>query len=270
MMYPIAPTIKINEGPVSLKHLEHFQNNDCTFKVIIAVGVDISEQVHVISEVDAISILTGGDLKDITRQLPAYVNKLPPEFRTQWINWVTMGKGRLALWHRPTIDALRIMQEEGCDGVVTLQGSRERPEDVCEMAKQCGMMWWWVPLEGANQALLQKKSVISNVSKALLDVWRNIQEGRSVLLHCAAGIHRTGLFAYSLFRISGDDPDAAKSHLAEARLHTINGVGEHRLRVAEDLILPAVRERQSSPTYENMLSMEESAKEFQMATQQRE
>ena len=56
-----------------------------------------------------------------------------------------------------------------------------------------------------------------------------------VVIHCSAGIHRTGMFSYALLRVCGLDPDAAMSTLARLRAVTAQGIGEQRVSWAEDL-----------------------------------
>lgn len=57
-------------------------------------------------------------------------------------------------------------------------------------------------------------------------------------MHCAAGIHRTGVVAYSLLRAKGYDKSEAMAKLFKLREATYNGVGKGRLRIAEVQIIP--------------------------------
>ena len=59
-----------------------------------------------------------------------------------------------------------------------------------------------------------------------------------VLIHCAAGIHRTGTISYSLLRLNGRSPLEAYAELKVMRKATYEGVGDWRIDLAEKLILP--------------------------------
>jgi protein tyrosine/serine phosphatase len=53
------------------------------------------------------------------------------------------------------------------------------------------------------------------------------------LIHCSAGIHRTGMIANALLRSLGLTADEAKAGLLTMRQVTHDGVGEHRLAWGE-------------------------------------
>eukprot|EP00742_Colponemidia_sp_Colp-10_P003788 GILJ01004035.1.p2 GENE.GILJ01004035.1~~GILJ01004035.1.p2 ORF type:complete len:119 (+),score=11.02 GILJ01004035.1:305-661(+) len=100
------------------------------------------------------------------------------------------------------------------------------------------MKWLHLPLDGANQALLQSKGALEACKKTLPEVKRLLDAGESVLVHCAAGIHRTGVVVYSLHRMFGVPQDLARQALHACRMQTGKGVGEHRIEIAETLLLP--------------------------------
>jgi hypothetical protein len=60
-----------------------------------------------------------------------------------------------------------------------------------------------------------------------------------LFLHCQAGIHRTGVFAYCLLRLTGHQPIAAVAALRALRRATSIGVGEQRIRWAEQSVVAA-------------------------------
>mmetsp|Transcript_5925 Transcript_5925/g.8138 ORF Transcript_5925/g.8138 Transcript_5925/m.8138 type:complete len:103 (-) Transcript_5925:226-534(-) len=61
------------------------------------------------------------------------------------------------------------------------------------------------------------------------------------LLHCAAGIHRTGVLSYTLLRFGGfSTREKAMEGIKKMRQHTYDGVKDWRIDLAEEIILPAV------------------------------
>ncbi len=58
------------------------------------------------------------------------------------------------------------------------------------------------------------------------------------VLHCAAGIHRTGTMAYTILRMSGYSPTEAFDLLGTMREDTKKGVGDWRIELAEKHLVP--------------------------------
>ena len=57
------------------------------------------------------------------------------------------------------------------------------------------------------------------------------------MLHCAAGIHRTGTIGYTFLRLSGKSDSEALQGLKNMREDTWNGVGAWRIELAENLLV---------------------------------
>ncbi len=62
------------------------------------------------------------------------------------INWVTVGRGRLALWHKPGRRAIPGLKRHGCEHVVTLLSAHEDAEEVGQAVRNAGMDRSWIPL----------------------------------------------------------------------------------------------------------------------------
>lgn len=60
--------------------------------------------------------------------------------------------------------------------------------------------------------------------------------GARVVVHCSAGIHRTGMFGYALLRMVGLSADEARAKLRELREVTGEGVGKDRLAWGDGLV----------------------------------
>ena len=56
-----------------------------------------------------------------------------------------------------------------------------------------------------------------------------LEHEHRVLVHCAAGIHRTGTVSYSLLRMDGKDGKEAYETLKVMRQETYDGVGDWRI-----------------------------------------
>jgi len=55
------------------------------------------------------------------------------------------------------------------------------------------------------------------------------EEHGSLLIHCSAGIHRTGMITNALLMYMGLSAEEAKTKIMQARKITGEGVGDHRL-----------------------------------------
>ena len=68
------------------------------------------------------------------------------------------------------------------------------------------------------------------------ELYKILCEGEEkVMIHCAAGIHRTGITAFILNRMDGLDSKVAYETLKLMREDTYKGVGEWRIELAEKL-----------------------------------
>jgi protein-tyrosine phosphatase len=142
------------------------------------------------------------------------------------VTFVPVACGAIALGHRPRKRSLAAMRSAGLTHVVTLLAESEGAREVGDAVVAAGLEWIWVPLRGADppppesdDALREKFDLIE----------RALCGGGHILIHCSAGIHRTGMFAYGLLRHLGSPPEVARSTLAQLRPLTAEGVGDARL-----------------------------------------
>ena len=89
--------------------------------------------------------------------------------------------------------------------------------------------------------MLGNRSTISMLKKKLVELFDILKSSEErALIHCAAGIHRTGTMAYTLMRMDGRDPDTAYETLKTMRIETYKGVGDGRIEIAEKMLFPAI------------------------------
>ncbi len=136
-------------------------------------------------------------------------------------NWISLGNGRLTLWHRPGARAVSQLKAFGCDCILTLLSHREGAPAVGKLAELAGLEWVWLPLENGQPP---RGSAAESILLALPALAERLNAGRSILVHCSAGIHRTGMVAYALLRWYGHDEDRALAIIGEMRAHTGSGI----------------------------------------------
>ncbi len=154
------------------------------------------------------------------------------------ISLVSVGAGALALTHRPKLKALPGIHAAGVTHLVTLLSEREGALALGAAARAAGLEWTWVGLaDGGQPAPPAREEAVA----ALATLAGLVGGGARVVIHCSAGIHRTGMFGYALLRTCGLDEDTATETLARLRAVTAEGVGQQRLAWAEELAATARR-----------------------------
>jgi len=142
-------------------------------------------------------------------------------------SWVSVGQGRLAIGHRPKLKALPRLKEAGCTHLLTLLGEREGAMTIGLAAQSAHIEWLWLPLDNGDPPLEVREPEVRTMLERLellLDC------NSSIVVHCSAGIHRTGMITYALLRQLGLSREQAMQKLSELRPVTAEGVGEARLQ----------------------------------------
>ena len=137
-----------------------------------------------------------------------------------------LGAGRLAVSPLPRMRALRALREVPCTHVVTLLSEREGARSIEAAVLAAGMEWLWLPFENGKPA---PRSRDEDVRAMFACIRSHLDQNASILIHCSAGIHRTGMITYALMRHVGLSADAARARLRTMRDITAEHVGDHRL-----------------------------------------
>lgn len=141
-----------------------------------------------------------------------------------------VGAGRLGLWGRPPLARLPDWKARGLTTVLTLLSLREGAPRIGDAVLAAGLAWRW--FEQANGDKLPAPRCYE-LLELLQSINTELDGGSWVLIHCAAGQHRTGMAAYALLRLRGLSPGEALALIAQMRLVTRQGVGAGRLAWVE-------------------------------------
>lgn len=147
------------------------------------------------------------------------------------ISFVKVGNGRLALCHRPRRSDFPRLCEIGCTHVVTLLKESEGAINIGNLAKSAGLDWVWIPVPNGNHP---EGEVHKRMIKALPQLSQLLDEGNSLLIHCSAGVHRTGTVAYGLLRWRGLSRKQALEIISQTRPETAEGMGAKRMRWGDE------------------------------------
>jgi protein-tyrosine phosphatase len=151
------------------------------------------------------------------------------------LTFVPVGGGALALTHRPRRRDVPRLPALGVTHVVTLLAEREGAREIGVAVRRAGLTWIWCPLDNAEPP---DERCTAELRPVLAELATLVSQGATILVHCSAGIHRTGMFGYALLRQLGLEPVAARAKLLELRAVTGEGVGDDRLAWGDALARP--------------------------------
>eukprot|EP01064_Diplonema_japonicum_P038328 TRINITY_DN9236_c0_g1_i1.p1 TRINITY_DN9236_c0_g1~~TRINITY_DN9236_c0_g1_i1.p1 ORF type:complete len:241 (+),score=26.61 TRINITY_DN9236_c0_g1_i1:60-782(+) len=166
--------------------------------------------------------------------LPPICEAIPCQEESNSKNPVFVGKvaaGGMTLTHFPGRKMMEKLKDSGCDVVVTLQKDKEGAQKVKELCQTYRVQW--IQIDFWNLYHTKNSAVLHSQVTVMADL---IRSGRKVAIHCAAGIHRTGMFGYAVLRELGYTTAAASLSLRSLREVTYLRVGRHRILGMEDLL----------------------------------
>jgi protein-tyrosine phosphatase len=149
------------------------------------------------------------------------------------LTFVTIGQGKIALRGKPGRKFYEALPYLDCSRVVTLLSEHEGGLEVGEQVKERGVQWTWIPLEDGKYPL---REAYARLRDGMIGLSDNLDKGESLMIHCAAGIHRTGMLTYGLLRYRGYSTDDAMRMIAQMRQHTHDGLQAKQMKWGEDVV----------------------------------
>jgi protein tyrosine/serine phosphatase len=127
----------------------------------------------------------------------------------------------------------------GINSILSCIIKKEKPELIENKAKESGIKFFNIPFRKAKKHFLEKDSTIKMLIEEIKKMYENLMnETLCLLVHCAAGVRRTGIVVYTLLRMNGESKESALEILLKLREETRNGIGDCRLDYAEKCLLP--------------------------------
>ena len=155
-----------------------------------------------------------------------------------WSEFATFFEKRppqLILGPRPGKKSAAALAPLGITHCCTLLSAREEAQPIRRVCEKLDCRWVWLPVEGGRLEVLRETNLADHV-RVLIDAIAEEPEP-TIYIHCSAGIHRTGFFAYVLLRLQGLCRGAAEAELRRLRPVTAEQVGQDRLDLAEQRLL---------------------------------
>jgi protein-tyrosine phosphatase len=147
------------------------------------------------------------------------------------MNWIPVSQGYMALRGKPGRKFFGTLSDSPCTRIVTLLAQREGAMEVGNKVQTHNLIWTWLPLENAQPPVGNAHHMLCEALPVLADA---LHQGEGLMIHCAAGIHRTGMVAYALLRVMGLSVDDALAQIAAMRQETRDGMRADRLQWAEE------------------------------------
>lgn len=144
--------------------------------------------------------------------MDALSNSKNPKAVSHWVSYLT---SRITASGAPSRKRLQLWKDQGVTDIITLLRSDEMQAWLPSVCDDLGIIWHHYPLSGK---LLEDPDDISTLSR-IPKLVSNLSEhnNRSIVVHCAAGMHRTGIFLYILLRCTEFDPEHSVELIAQAR-----------------------------------------------------
>lgn len=143
--------------------------------------------------------------------------------------------GALALSERPKIKETHKLKAGSCTHVVTILAERgEKARLLGKEVQQQSMTWHWLKISKIT-ALTHKET--SDFKTAINETLLKLKQKEHILVHCSAGLHRTGIFAYVLLRRSGLTHIESLHFISHMKPETANALMEVKYaNIAENLL----------------------------------
>lgn len=169
------------------------------------------------------------DLAEVNRKIEeAQEHPTPAESSPNFVP-IPNTNGCIALWHFPSGSQLKEAKKAGCTDVVTLQNVSEKIDCVQRFCEQLDMGW----IQFDFWKTFAENGMYMHVLQLVDELIAMLKRGGFLLIHCAAGLHRTGLLTYLILRRVGMPYKEAREFLRVLRPVTREQVGEDRIKIAE-------------------------------------
>jgi protein tyrosine/serine phosphatase len=147
---------------------------------------------------------------------------------------------KITCFRRPSLRSIPAFKEVyGLNAILSCITSNEKPQLIESKAKETGISFFNIPFRKAKPFSLEKKETKEMLIAEIKNIYNTIiTENLTILVHCAAGVRRTGIIVYCLLRLNGETKDTALEIILKLREETRNGIGDYRIEYAEKYIIP--------------------------------
>lgn len=156
--------------------------------------------------------------------------------------WVPFGAHELTASGAPGKRRLPGWEEAGLTDVITLQREDEMNAAIPQSCAERGWRWHHIPLSGKKlEAATDPESLLA-LAELARDLVTTPEPPRRIVVHCSAGLHRTGVALFLMLRVTGYEKEDALALIQKARAltaHELDRTNRHGVRLldtAEDFL----------------------------------
>lgn len=131
--------------------------------------------------------------------------------------WVPLKAGLLTAAGAPSPKRLRGWADQNVTDVVTLQRADEMRSTLPQLCEKLALRWHHLPLSGKRLEAPEDLVVLAGIPAL---VQRLETPKTKMVVHCAAGMHRTGVCLYLMLRSAGAAPEESVRKVEQARALT--------------------------------------------------
>ncbi len=148
-------------------------------------------------------------------------------------------QSKITCFRRPSLKSIPVFKEVyGLNAILSCITKNEKPQLIENVAREAGISFFNIPFKKAKPNSLEKPETVKMLVDEILQMYDNIMtQPLTILVHCAAGVRRTGIVVYSLLRLNGETKESALEIILKLREETRNGIGDYRIEYAERKIV---------------------------------
>ncbi|CAF3161599.1 unnamed protein product, partial [Rotaria sp. Silwood2] len=169
----------------------------------------------------------------------ASIPSLPAPKQPQFVS--ISSYSQIACWPLPRRrDLKRFQQDLGVTHILTLLNDNEiNQTNICNYIKSADIESLHIPIAGAELSIFTSSQATIDILIERLPAIRNLLLNSTItkpvkmIIHCAAGLHRTGTITYLLLRLCHFTSDQALLIINRTRAITARQVGQKRINAAE-------------------------------------
>ena len=144
--------------------------------------------------------------------------------------WVPLLQHAVTVASAPGRNRLVEWREAGVTDVVTLLRFDEMKPWLPRACDTARMRWHHFPLSGRRPKSPNDMNMVENIVSWTMSMSSPHLPPARIVVHCAAGLHRTGFALYLMFRSSGLSPEDALMRIHQARPLTQQELKRHTRR----------------------------------------
>ncbi len=158
---------------------------------------------------------------------------------------------KITCFRRPSLRSIPAFKEVyGLNAILSCIVKNEKPQLIEDKAKESGINFYNIPFKRARPHCLDKKETKEMLIKEIKQMYDTlINDSMTLLVHCAAGVRRTGIVVYCLLRLNGETKQSALEIILKLREETRNGVGDYRIEYSEKYLIPELLKLKENKIY---------------------